>query len=110
MNLNDYQFEAAKTAIHPTDGYIGILYASIALCGEVGEVANKVKKIVRDFNGTVTPEMKSALKLELGDTLWYIADMATLLGTSLEEIALLNLQKLKTRKQTNKLKGEGDAR
>jgi len=110
MNLNEYQFEAAKTAIHPIDGCIGILYASLAFCGEVGEVANKCKKILRDYDGTVTSEMKSALKLELGDSLWYIADLATLLNTSLEEIAQLNLEKLRTRKKESKLKGEGDNR
>jgi len=106
MKLDEYQMRAEETAIYP-DNY-AILYPTLGLAGEAGEVADKVKKIYRDGE----PELfyKNHIAKELGDVLWYVAVLARDLGYSLEEIAYMNLRKLEDRKNRNKLQGSGDER
>jgi NTP pyrophosphatase (non-canonical NTP hydrolase) len=87
-----------------------ILYPTLGLCGESGEVADKVKKVLRDRKGVFDQEVREGLALELGDVLWYVAQLATELGLSLEEIAEANLAKLASRAARNVIGGSGDQR
>jgi len=109
MNFYTYQAEARKTAIYPELGN-NLMYPTLGLCGEVGEVAEKVKKIIRDQDGKWNDENRKELTKELGDVLWYIANIAEELYLPLEYIALVNIEKLKSRKERGKLKGSGDDR
>jgi NTP pyrophosphatase (non-canonical NTP hydrolase) len=108
MDFNEYQKEAVKTAIYGTGNKV--IYPVLGLCGEAGEVAEKVKKILRDKNGAYDPEDFEAIKKELGDVLWYIANIANDLDLSLDGVALANIEKLKSRRDRNKLHGSGDNR
>ncbi len=109
MNFNEYQIEARKTAIYPNINK-NLYYPTLGLCGESGEVAEKIKKIFRDSNGIVTQEKKNELKKELGDVLWYLSNLSSELELSLEDVAKTNINKLKERKENNKLHGSGDNR
>ena len=106
MKLDEYQMRAEETAIY--EEQYAILYPTLGLAGEAGEVADKVKKIYRDCQ----PELfyKNHIAKELGDVLWYVAVLARDLGYSLEEVAQMNLDKLEDRKNRNKLQGSGDER
>ena len=109
MDLNDYQKESRKTAIYPHVGSNAI-YPTLGLVGEAGEVADKVKKILRDNGGRFDEESKKAIKYELGDVLWYVSQLSSELGFELEEVANENLQKLKSRRNRGKIQGSGDNR
>ena len=106
MKLNEYQQEARETAIYPEE--LGLLYTTLGLAGESGEVAEKVKKMIRD--GTSLEDCRESLINELGDVLWYVANLAHELKTTLEEVAYVNLDKLKDRQAREVLKGSGEAR
>ncbi|WP_243030307.1 nucleoside triphosphate pyrophosphohydrolase family protein [Thermus altitudinis] len=108
MTLNEYQQEAKKTALYP-EAY-RILYPTLGLVGEAGELANKVKKVLRDRGGTLGPDAREDLLAELGDVLWYVAQLATDLGVSLEEVAQGNLAKLRSRLERGRIGGSGDNR
>lgn len=108
MNFKDYQSEAAKTAIYPSQ-HKGI-YPVLGLTGEAGEVAEKVKKLIRDKKGIADEEFKAMLEKELGDVLWYISAIATDYGLSLNKIAENNILKLLDRQKRNVLQGSGDNR
>ena len=84
--------------------------ANWGLVGEAGEVADKVKKILRDKKGVFDKDSKDAIKFELGDVLWYISQLSSELGYELEEVAHANLQKLNSRKVRGKIQGSGDDR
>lgn len=109
MNFNDYQKQARKTAFYPDKGK-SIIYPTLAMAGEVGEFANKVKKIWRDDNGKITKDKKEELIAELGDILWFISQLATELKVPLEEMADHNLQKLQSRLKRKTFRGSGDYR
>jgi NTP pyrophosphatase (non-canonical NTP hydrolase) len=109
MNFNEYQQKAKGTAKYPVIGH-GVIYPTLGLTNEAGEVAGKIKKIFRDKDGVIGEAEKEALKAELGDVLWYIAQVATELGLSLEEIAEGNIAKLLDRQARGKIKGDGDNR
>lgn len=109
MTFEEYQKEAIKTAKYPKIGE-NFVYPMIGLSGEAGEVANKVKKIFRDDNGILTEERKNEINHELGDLLWYMSQLATDLGISLDDIAIENLKKLAARQQKNTIIGDGDNR
>ncbi len=109
MDLNDYQRESRKTALYPQVGSNAI-YPTLGLVGEAGEVADKVKKILRDNHGLFDDESKEAIKFELGDVLWYISQLSSELGYELEEVAKANLNKLDSRKTRGKIQGNGDNR
>lgn len=109
MNFKEYQKESRTTAIYPRSGD-NFIYPTLGLTGEAGEVANKVKKIERDDGGMVTEEKRKELSKELGDVLWYVAQVATEFGLNLEEIAQENLEKLRIRKDKGTLLGQGDER
>ncbi len=109
MELNHYQRESRKTALYPDVGNNAI-YPTLGLVGEAGEVADKVKKILRDKKGVFDEDSKDAIKFELGDVLWYISQLSSELGYELDDIAYSNLQKLKSRKIRGKIGGSGDNR
>lgn len=88
----------------------GIMYCALKLNGEAGEVAEKVGKALRDDRSLITDERRLALIIELGDVLWYIANLADELSVSLDEVARQNLNKLADRKARNVLHGSGDNR
>lgn len=111
ITIKEFEIEAAKTAIYPVSGTLtGLLYTALGLAGEAGEVANKVKKALRDDGGELTEERKQAISEELGDCLWYLARLAAEIGTTLEDVALENVGKLRARQQTGTLHGDGDKR
>lgn len=113
-SLIAYQRAACKTAIYPGAGdpesMDGLSYVTMGLVGEAGEIANKVKKILRDGNGKIASEHRSALMAELGDVLWYTAMLAQQLGNSLDVIATANINKLLNRQARGVLGGSGDQR
>ena len=109
MNLNKYQQKSRKTAGYPAIGH-PVIYPTLGLVNEAGEVAGKIKKVFRDKGGQINEETKSALKAELGDVLWYLAQISTELGLSLDEVAEYNIQKLYSRLERGKIRGDGDNR
>jgi NTP pyrophosphatase (non-canonical NTP hydrolase) len=109
MQLSDYQQRSRVTAVYPDAG-ANLTYPALGLCGEAGECAEKVKKAIRDDGGVLTPERRDALAAEIGDVLWYVAQLATEAGLDLDEIAGANLEKLLSRQRRNVLSGSGDQR
>ena len=109
MDFDLYQIKARETALYPNLGSNNI-YPTLGLVGEAGEVAEKVKKVLRDKNGKFDIESKVAIKKELGDVLWYLSNLCTELNLSLNDVAILNLEKLKSRATRGKISGSGDNR
>ncbi len=109
MNFSDYQTQSRSTAKYPSIGH-GVIYPTLGLTNEAGEVAGKIKKIFRDKNGEIGETERDMLKAELGDVLWYLAQVATELELSLDEIAEQNLAKLLDRQARGKIQGDGDNR
>lgn len=110
MELNEYQNGAMTTRTESTYGSKKIVYPTLGLTGEAGEVADKVKKVLRDDEEVFTEEKKREIALELGDVLWYAAALAKDLGYTLEEVAQMNLDKLASRQKRDKIHGSGDHR
>jgi NTP pyrophosphatase (non-canonical NTP hydrolase) len=108
MTVNEYQQKALETAIYPEDKRI--FYPTLGMAGEAGEVADKVKKVIRDNGQVFTDGKKREIAKEIGDVMWYCATLANDLGYSLEEIAEMNIQKLESRKQRGMIGGSGDNR
>jgi len=109
ITLDTYQNLSGETSIYPNKGN-NMSYPTLGLCGEAGEIANKVKKIYRDHDGVLTDEYREILSAELGDCLWYVASIASELGTTLGKVAMDNVNKLADRKVRNQLGGDGDKR
>lgn len=109
MNFTDYQNKSRATAKYPVIEH-GVIYPTLGLVNEAGEVAGKIKKVFRDKDGEISAETREALKAELGDVLWYISQVATELDLSLDEIAEANIAKLLDRLERGKIKGDGDNR
>ena len=109
MNFTDYQQKAKATAKYPVIGH-GVIYPTLGLTNEAGEVAGKIKKVFRDKDGIISNETREALKAELGDVLWYLSQVATELHLSLDEIAEYNIAKLLDRQARGKIQGDGDNR
>jgi len=109
MDFNDYQTKSRKTAGYPAIGH-PVIYPTLGLVNEAGEVAGKIKKVFRDKGGQLSAETREALKAELGDVLWYIAQVATELDLTLDEIAEYNITKLYDRLERGKIRGDGDNR
>ena len=113
MNLDKYQRRAAEFDLFESSvdlKYPGFLEKVLGIAGEAGEVTDKVKKIIRDKGGYASEEDKAAIAKELGDVMWYVANVARYLNIPLSEIAEGNIDKLSSRKKRNKLHGEGDNR
>jgi NTP pyrophosphatase (non-canonical NTP hydrolase) len=109
MNFEEYQQLSRKTAKYPNagDNYI---YPALGLAGESGEVSEKIKKLIRDKEGKVDEEFKEAVTKELGDVLWYVSQLATEFGLSLDGIASENIKKLYSRLERGMIGGSGDNR
>ncbi len=108
MELSAYQRRARSTAEYPRQARLA--YPALGLAGEAGEVAEHIKKAIRDDDGVVSAERRAAVTKELGDVLWYVAQIATELDLDLEEIARVNLEKLRSRQRRGVLAGSGDDR
>ena len=106
MNINTYQQHASETAIYKDK----LIYPTLGLAGEAGEIANKVKKILRDNSGNLQESVREDLICELGDVLWYVAALATDLIVELSEVANKNIEKLNSRKNRGTIGGSGDNR
>ena len=107
-DLDMYQQVAKTTAIYPREQ--AIIYPTLGLTGEAGEVANKVKKIIRDGSDKNDERLVQDISAEIGDCLWYIAVLANDIGIKLSDIASNNLEKLANRKKNNTIHGSGDTR
>lgn len=109
MDFNEYQNRSRKTARYPSIGH-PVIYPTLGLANEAGEVAGKVKKIFRDKDGRIGEAERAALQGELGDVLWYLAQVCTELDLSLETVAEANITKLYSRLERGMIGGEGDNR
>jgi NTP pyrophosphatase (non-canonical NTP hydrolase) len=110
--MNDfdrYQSSANATAIYPQRGR-NLTYPTLGLAGESGEVAEKVKKILRDNDGILTDDVRVQLVKELGDVLWYCSQIAYEIGVPLSMVAELNITKLRHRFIRGRMHGSGDDR
>ncbi len=109
MNFTEYQELSGSTAVYPDRGH-NFVYPTLGLAGETGEVSEKIKKVIRDKGGILDDATKQELAKELGDVLWYLAQMAHEIGMTLEDVAQMNIAKLKSRQERNQLHGSGDNR
>lgn len=109
MTFEEYQRKSRKTALYWDHGH-NLVYPTLGLAGESGEVAEKIKKVLRDQGGKVTEENRTEIMKELGDVLWYVSQLASELNMSLEEVAAENIQKLYSRLERGTLAGSGDNR
>lgn len=109
MDFKKYQAESKKTALYPEVGK-NFVYPTLGLAGESGEVAEKIKKVIRDKGGIIDEETRELIKKELGDVLWYVSQIASELSLSLDEIAEKNIEKLLSRLERGKIGGNGDNR
>jgi NTP pyrophosphatase (non-canonical NTP hydrolase) len=109
MDFSEYQSLSRRTATYPRAGE-DLTYPALGLCGEAGEVAEKVKKTIRDDGGVLSDDRREALARELGDVLWYLSQLATEADLDLETIAENNLEKLLSRQERGVLRGSGDDR
>ncbi len=109
MDFKTYQEKSRRTAGYPAIGH-ALIYPTLGLVNEAGEVAGKIKKVFRDKDGQINEETRQALKAELGDVLWYLAQVCTELELSLEEVAEGNIAKLYDRLERGVIRGEGDNR
>lgn len=106
MAFDEYQHEANDTMVYPDSA--SLYYPALGLAGEAGEVANKIKKIIR---GDTPPiDWREQIAAELGDVLWYIAALCHDLDIPLSTVASGNLDKLRSRKSRGTLAGSGDDR
>ena len=111
MDFNEYQKLASTTAQYNEDSeQYKFMYLSLGLAGEVGEVVEKVKKLIRNDKGVLTDETRKAMAAELGDVLWYLSQIALLLNVPFEDVAKINIEKLRDRYQRGVIKSEGDNR
>lgn len=112
--LNDYQDKVLDTAIYPgadeDNNGLAVMYTSMGLAGEAGEVLNKVKKVLRDNDGIFDAERKAIIAKELGDVTWYVAALANELNVDFATLIEANLAKLAARKTSGTLGGNGDDR
>jgi NTP pyrophosphatase (non-canonical NTP hydrolase) len=109
MKFNEYQIKATVFGNYPVLG-ARIVYPALGLAGEAGEVAEKVKKLMRDQGGFITEAFRENLKKELGDVLWYVSEVADAAGLTLDEVAVANIEKLTSRHKRGVIHGEGDNR
>ena len=108
--FRDYQKQAATTAVYPKIMGNNLIYPVIGLGGEVGEFQNKFKKVFRDKDAKISPQMKADLVDELGDVLWYMSQIATELGVDFNQVVETNVNKLAARRAKGTIHGSGDQR
>lgn len=108
MDFNEYQKEAMKNKVY---GYGDkIIYPALGLGNEAGEVQGKIKKVIRDGGGRFGTEDREVIAAEIGDVLWYATALADDLGMTLEQVAQMNITKLKSRRERGVIQGSGDNR
>jgi NTP pyrophosphatase (non-canonical NTP hydrolase) len=110
MTFDEYQKQALTTAHFSGDELKDIMHWVLGVTGESGEIAEKVKKIIRDKEGVFTDEDKTELAKEIGDVLWYLATLSHQLGVPFDSVAAGNLAKLKSRQERGVIGGSGDNR
>lgn len=115
MTLDEYQKQAITTELMKRPDQVkgtdpAFVAKILGLVGEAGEVSEKVKKIIRDHDGLITPSDKDEITKELGDVLWYISAVADYLEVSLDQVASNNLEKLFSRRDRGTSRGSGDNR
>lgn len=110
LNFQDYAQAAGSTATYPGRGTGALTYPVLGLNGEAGEVAEKLKKVIRDHDGNLSEAHRDAMIKELGDVLWYVAACCHELDVPMHEVAQRNLQKLASRKARGVIAGSGDER
>lgn len=110
MTFDEYQQKALTTAIRVDHDMLNLSHWALGIMGEGGEIAEKVKKLIRDKDAQLDEESKQLLAKEIGDVLWYLAVMADQLGVSFDDIAQTNITKLADRKRRSVLGGSGDMR
>ncbi len=110
MTFDEYQKLALKTVLSTGDDLKDLMHWVLGINGEAGEIAEKLKKIIRDKDGKLSPEDKTELGKEIGDVLWYLAVFTDHLGLSFDDLAAANISKLADRRKRNVLKGSGDNR
>lgn len=108
MTFNEYKSEAIRTAIYPQN--YKIIYPALGMCGECGEVVEKIKKVIRDNQGIFDTDKTKEIEKELGDVLWYIANICNDLNINFDNVAQNNINKVNARLQNNTLHGKGDNR
>jgi NTP pyrophosphatase (non-canonical NTP hydrolase) len=108
MEIVEYQERAIATAVYGAGN--AIIYPTLGLCGEAGEVSEKVKKILRDSSGEFSNEKKLEIAKEIGDVIWYCNALARDIGYDLEAVMNMNLQKLESRRNRGVISGSGDNR
>ncbi|HEX4799161.1 MAG TPA: nucleoside triphosphate pyrophosphohydrolase family protein [Candidatus Paceibacterota bacterium] len=113
MDFNTYQKKVQETAIYQNVGH-NFVYPALGLAGETGEVVEKIKKLIRDNDtydaAVVDVEKRAEIQKEMGDVLWYLAQLSTEFGMSFEDVAQMNIEKLASRKERGVLHGSGDNR
>ena len=108
MQANEYQIWTDKTALYPKNA--GLVYTTIGLSNEAGEVLGQIKKMMRDDNSILTDERKEKIVAEASDCIWYVARICTELGITLEDLMQINHDKLEDRLNRNVIRGSGDNR
>src|ERR1700686_5131663 len=106
LTFDEYDLRSQRRAIYPNVGD-NILYPVLGVCGEAGELAEKLKKCLRDKDGQVLGEDHRLIVKEVGDVLWYLAAVCRELGVSLEHAARMNLEKVDGRHGRGTLHGSG---
>lgn len=105
LAFSEFQERAGRTAMYP--GEVALEYLALGLASEAGEVAGKIKKLLR---GDQPPPSMREIAHEIGDVLWYAAELASAIGWELEEVAQVNLERLADRHSRGVIKGSGDDR
>lgn len=111
MDFDEYQKLATRTATF--DGKqleYQLMYLALGITGEAGEIAEKVKKIMRNDEGVVSEEKRHDLTREIGDVLWYLSQLARILQVPFSDVAKTNIDKLADRAQRSVIKNDGDNR
>lgn len=110
LSIKDYSDTAFSCALYPGHGAGNPIYPVLGLNGEAGEVAEKMKKIIRDKGGNIDDADREAIKKELGDVAWYLNACCIEFGLELEDVMATNISKLLGRKERGTLQGSGDDR
>lgn len=108
--MDEYQKEALVTAVFTDDEFKDLSHWVFGITGEAGEIAEKIKKIIRDKDAIVSDEDKEELIKEMGDVLWYLAVFTKHLGFNFDEVGKRNIAKLRSRQARGKIQGSGDNR
>jgi NTP pyrophosphatase (non-canonical NTP hydrolase) len=110
MKFHEYEDIALLSVMYPKHQHSPLIYPALGLTGESGEVAEEVKKMIRDDGGVLTEARRARIVAELGDVLWYVTALASELGSTLGEVAATNVAKLQRRRANGTVSGEGSDR